>query len=164
MSELKEVIIYSDGACSVNPGIGGWGAILIYKNVEKEICGSEEYTTNNRMELTASIEALKCLKEPCKVDIYTDSSYLCNSFANGWVYNWQRNGWKTSNKTEVLNQDLWEQLLNFSRQHKISWHKVKGHADNTYNNRCDKLATNEVSKLQKEIKKKATENAEKLSE
>lgn len=151
---MRNVTIYSDGACSVNPGIGGWGAILIYGKIEKEISGAEECTTNNRMELTAAAEALNCLKEPCGVDFYTDSAYLANAFINGWVYNWQKNGWRTSKKTDVLNRDIWERLIEFSKLHKITWHKVKGHGDNIYNNKCDKLARSEVSRLQSELKKK----------
>lgn len=151
---MKLVTVYTDGACSVNPGVGGWGAILKYGETEKEISGSEEYTTNNRMELTAVIEALKCLKMPCEVDLYTDSSYVYNSFKNGWIWNWIRNGWKTANKSPVENQDLWNELLKLNRVHKINWNKVKGHSDNEFNNRCDKLATAAVSALKKELAQK----------
>ncbi len=137
---VKKITIYTDGACSGNPGPGGWGAILIYGSHKKELSGSEAATTNNRMELTAAIAALDALKEPCQVDLYTDSAYLCNSFTNGWIYNWQRNGWMTSKNQPVENRDLWEQLIAHARTHKIHWHKVKGHSDNQYNNQCDALA------------------------
>jgi len=143
---MKEVKIYTDGACSGNPGPGGWGAILIYKEIQKEMSGYDPETTNNRMELMAAIKALDALKEPCKVALYTDSAYLCNGFAKGWIYNWNRNGWRTSQKKPVENRELWEQLLAHSRKHEISWNKVKGHADNPLNNRCDALATGEIKK------------------
>ncbi len=137
---MKEVIIYTDGACSGNPGPGGWGAVLLYHAVEKEISGSEQETTNNRMELTAAIEALKLLKEPCSVQLYTDSAYLCNAFVKGWVSTWKRNGWMTAGKKPVSNQELWVALAELAAKHAVTWHKVKGHADNAYNNRCDELA------------------------
>lgn len=143
---MKEVTIYTDGACSGNPGPGGWGAILIYKENKKEMSGYAAETTNNRMELLAAIRALDALKEPCAVSLYTDSAYLCNGFSKGWIYNWNRNGWKTSQKKPVENRELWEQLLKHSQTHKISWNKVKGHADNPLNNRCDELATGEIKK------------------
>lgn len=148
---MKRVEVYTDGACSGNPGVGGWGAILIYGKVSKEISGSEEYTTNNRMELTAAIESLKCLNRPCEVELHTDSSYLFNGFSQGWVFNWLRNGWKTANKKPVENRDLWQQLLELNRVHKIKWIKVKGHADNENNNRCDKLATEAAAELKKKL-------------
>lgn len=144
---MKSVTIYTDGACSKNPGPGGWAAVLMYKQNKKEISGSEPATTNNRMELTAAIEGLRALKQSCSVELYTDSAYLHNGFALGWLYNWQRNGWRTSNKRPVENQDLWMELLSLSKQHKITWHKVKGHADNEFNNRCDELARGEIKKL-----------------
>lgn len=137
---MKEVIIYTDGACSNNPGIGGWGAILMYGEHTREISGFAEETTNNRMELQAAIEALSLLKMPCKVSLHSDSAYLCNAFNNGWIWNWLKNGWKTAAKKAVENRELWESLLMFSKQHRITWIKVKGHADNPYNNRCDELA------------------------
>lgn len=143
---MKEVKIYTDGACSGNPGPGGWGAILLYKGNEKELSGFAAETTNNRMELLAAIRALDALKEPCKVELYTDSAYLYNGFTKGWIYNWNRNGWKTSQKKPVENRELWEQLLAHSKKHEISWNKVKGHADNLLNNRCDALATGEIKK------------------
>lgn len=144
---MDRVDIYTDGACSGNPGKGGWGAILIYKGIEKEISGAEENTTNNRMELTAPIEALKLLKYPCDVRIYSDSAYLVNAFLQGWIFNWQRNGWKTSDKKDVKNKELWEQIYNFTAIHTIKWIKVKGHSDNEYNNRCDKMAVEAIKKL-----------------
>ena len=138
--DVKKITIYTDGACSGNPGPGGWGAILIYGSHRKELSGSEAATTNNRMELTAAIAALGALKEPCEVDLYTDSAYLCNGFTDGWIYNWQRNSWQTSKNQPVENRDLWEQLIAHAKTHKIHWHKVKGHSDNPFNNRCDELA------------------------
>lgn len=143
---MKKIIIYTDGACSGNPGDGGWGAILKYGEHEKEISGFEENTTNNRMELKAAIEALKSPKEPCEVELYSDSAYLVNGFAKGWIYGWKRNGWVTSGKDEVKNIDLWKELDRLSHIHDITWIKVKGHADNEFNNRCDKLATGEIKK------------------
>ena len=143
---MKEIILYTDGACSGNPGKGGWGAILFYNGIKKEISGGEENTTNNRMELTAVIKGLEALKEPCKVDIYSDSAYVVNAFLQNWVGSWQNNGWK-SYKGKVLNIDLWQRLLQLVSIHSVSWHKVKGHADNEYNNRCDSLARSEISKI-----------------
>lgn len=146
----KETVnIYTDGACSGNPGPGGWAAILLYKDVKKEISGYEENTTNNRMELTAAIQALKLLKRPCKVNLYSDSSYLINAFNQGWLDKWQSQNWMKSNKTSVENQDLWKELLKFASVHDICWIKVKGHSDNEYNNLCDKLATGEIKKHEK---------------
>jgi len=146
----KEIVIYTDGACSGNPGPGGWGAILQYNSHKKEINGWEEETTNNRMELTAAIQALQALKEPCKVDLYTDSAYLCRAFSENWIVNWQRNGWKTSSKQPVENQDLWQELIRLSSIHDINWHKVKGHSDNENNNRCDALARAAIKELRGE--------------
>jgi len=148
--KMKKVIIYTDGACSGNPGAGGWGAILKYGEYEKEISGYEAVTTNNRMELTAAIEALKLLNQPCEVELYSDSAYLVNAFNNKWVEKWKRNGWKNAGKEEVKNVELWQQLDELASRHKITWIKVKGHSDNEYNNRCDKLATDEVKKNKKE--------------
>ena len=138
---MKLVDLYCDGACSGNPGPGGWGAILIYKGHEKELSGYQEETTNNQMELLAAIMGLKKLNEPCEVNLFTDSSYVFNAFAQNWIYGWMKNGWHTSKKEPVKNIELWKELLSLSKYHKINWHKVKGHADNEYNNRCDKLAT-----------------------
>lgn len=145
-NERKKIIIYTDGACSGNPGKGGWGAILRYGDKEKEISGFEEETTNNRMELFAAIEALKSLKEPCDVELYSDSAYLVNGFVQKWIVSWKKNGWRNSSKEEVKNKDLWMELDILSGIHKIKWIKVKGHSDNEYNNRCDKLATGEIKK------------------
>ena len=144
---MDEVIIYTDGACSGNPGKGGWGAILMYGDFKKEISGAERETTNNRMELTAPIEALKLLKRPCKVRIYSDSAYLVNAFSQGWIYNWQMNGWKTADKKDVKNRELWEAIYYFTTIHKIEWIKVKGHSDNEYNNLCDKMAVAAIKTL-----------------
>lgn len=144
---MKEVELYTDGACSGNPGVGGWGAVLLYKGTEKRISGAEADTTNNRMEMTAVIEGLKCLKEPCSVKLYSDSAYTVNAFLKGWVYEWQRNGFKKSDKKPVLNVDLWQQLLDLTQMHSVEFIKVKGHADNEYNNICDKLATDAVKKF-----------------
>ena len=141
---MKNVTIYTDGACSGNPGPGGWGAILIYKEKKLELSGYAEHTTNNRMELMAPIEALSRLKEPCIVDIYSDSAYLTNAFLQNWLGNWVKRNWIKSDKKPVENRDLWEKLLEFSEIHQIRWHKVKGHADNPLNNRCDALATGEI--------------------
>lgn len=141
---MKKVILYTDGACSGNPGVGGWGAVLIFNGHEKRISGSDGSTTNNRMEMTAVIEGLKCLKEPCEVEIYSDSAYTVNAFNKGWLTDWEKTGWKKSDKKAVLNVDLWQQLLALSKMHKLKFIKVKGHADNEYNNICDKLATDSV--------------------
>ncbi|WP_026487613.1 ribonuclease HI [Caldanaerobius polysaccharolyticus] len=144
---MKRVTIYTDGACSGNPGPGAWAAILIYNGYKKEIMGREDFTTNNRMELKAAIEALKSLKESCYVTIYSDSSYLVNAFNNKWIDNWQKKNWMKSNKQPVENKDLWIELLSLCSKHSVKWVKVKGHADNEYNNRCDELATNAIRKL-----------------
>lgn len=144
---MKNVEIYTDGACSGNPGVGGWGAILVYNGREKEICGSEAQTTNNRMELTAVIEALKALKEPCSVTLTTDSKYVCDAINQEWVYNWKKNGWRKADKKSALNVDLWEELLSLLEKHSVTFVWVKGHNGNAYNERCDKLAVNEYLKL-----------------
>ena len=141
---MKRVVIYTDGACSGNPGVGGWGAVLIYGEAKKEISGAEKMTTNNRMELTAAIKALELLREPCEVELYTDSAYLCNAFTQNWIANWQRNGWVTTAKKPVENKDLWERLISLSKIHSINWIKVKGHAENELNNYCDMLARREI--------------------
>lgn len=137
---MKNIEIYTDGACSGNPGKGGWGAVLVYKKTEKEICGGSAETTNNRMELTAVIEALKCLKEPCEVTLTTDSKYVCDAVNKGWVYNWKNNNWKKADKKPALNTDLWEELLKQLEIHKVKFVWVKGHNGHPYNERCDKLA------------------------
>ncbi len=143
---MKQVEIYTDGACSGNPGPGGWGAVLMYGDNKIEISGFEKSTTNNKMELTAAYEALKRLKEPCKVNLYSDSAYLVNAFLQGWLEKWIRNGWKRNKNEEVKNVEIWKELVNLAGIHEIKWIKVKGHADNEYNNRCDKLATDEIKK------------------
>lgn len=130
-----------------NPGPGGWGAILMYKNVKKEISGAKKDTTNNVMELTAVIEALKLVKFPCKIKVYSDSAYVVNGFLQGWIYNWIKKNWKTANGKPVKNKELWETLYNFTKVHKIEFIKIKGHADNEFNNRCDELARNAISTL-----------------
>lgn len=141
---MKKVIIYTDGACSGNPGIGGWGAILRYGDNEIEISGFDKETTNNKMELTAAVEALKKLKLPCEVELYSDSAYLVNGFNQYWIKNWKLKGWKTASGDNVKNEDLWRELDRLASVHRITWIKVKGHSDNEYNNRCDKLATGEI--------------------
>ena len=141
---MKKVILYTDGACSGNPGVGGWGAVLIYGKHEKRISGAEGKTTNNRMEITAVIEGLKCLNQPCEVQIYSDSAYTVNAFEKGWIDEWQRDGWIKADKKPVLNADLWQKLFELTHIHKVTFNKVKGHADNEYNNICDKLATDAV--------------------
>lgn len=144
MSQNKEALIpveiYTDGACSGNPGIGGYAAILIAGGHEKEISGAVGNTTNNRMEITAVIEGLRELKRPCAVKLYSDSAYVINAFNQKWLVNWQRNGWKNAAGSPVSNKELWQELLDLAKQHQIEWIKVKGHADNPYNNRCDELA------------------------
>ncbi len=137
---MKHVIIYTDGACSGNPGPGGWAAILKFGPHEKTICGREDETTNNRMELTAALKALEILKEPVRASVHTDSAYLSNAFNKGWIDNWQTNGWRTSSKKPVENQDLWVAILDAVNRHEVSWIKVKGHADDELNNRVDRLA------------------------
>lgn len=141
---MKEVTIYTDGACSGNPGPGGWGAILIYKEKRAELSGYDAHTTNNRMELLAPIQALQRLKEPCFVRVYSDSAYLVNAFRQHWLENWVRRDWIKSDKKPVENRDLWEEILRQTKIHHIEWIKVKGHADNPLNNRCDELATGEI--------------------
>ena len=141
---MKTVTLYTDGACSGNPGPGGWGAVLIYGSFRKELSGACADTTNNRMELTAAIEALNALKESCKVDLYTDSAYLCRSFNEAWLDRWIANGWKTAAGKPVENQDLWKWLLTVMQPHQVTIIKVKGHADNPWNNRCDELATGQI--------------------
>lgn len=141
---MQKVVIYTDGACSGNPGPGGWGTILMYQGNKKEISGGEKNTTNNIMELTAVIEGLKLLKYPCEVELYSDSAYVVNAFEQGWIYNWVKNNWKTSGKEPVKNQELWQELYHLTKTHKVKFNKVKGHSDNEYNNRCDELARNAI--------------------
>ena len=144
---MKKITIYTDGACSGNPGAGGWGAILQYNGHEKEISGGDKLTTNNKMELLAVISALELLKEPCNVDLYSDSKYVIDSITKGWAIGWKARGWKKADKSPAKNVELWEKLLNLLEKHNVTFHWVKGHADNPYNNRCDELAVNEWKKL-----------------
>ena len=137
---MKTVTIYTDGACSGNPGPGGWGAVLRYQGKEKELSGGEAMTTNNRMELTAVIEALEALKEPCAVELWSDSKYVIDALEKGWAKGWQKKGWIKADKKPALNPDLWARLLELSETHELHCHWVKGHADNEFNNRCDALA------------------------
>ena len=144
---MKELTIYTDGACSGNPGPGGWGAIMIYGSFRKEISGGCKDTTNNRMELTAAISALEALKEPCIVQLYTDSAYLCRAFNEAWLERWKANNWRTAAKKPVENQELWQRLIELTNVQQVSSHKVKGHSDNENNNRCDKLARDAIKAL-----------------
>ena len=145
--EKTKVTIYTDGACSGNPGPGGYAAIIMLDDNKKEIYGAEENTTNNRMELIAAIEGLKALKRPCEVKLYSDSAYLVNAYNNKWIDGWKKNGWKNSSKEPVKNVDLWQELERLRQTHDITFIKVKGHADNEFNNRCDKLAVEAIQKL-----------------
>ena len=144
---MKEVTIYTDGACSGNPGPGGWGAILIYGENKKEISGREKETTNNIMEITAVIESLKLLKYPCDVKLYSDSAYVVNAFNKNWVESWQKNGWINSKKEEVKNKELWKELIELTKTHNVTFIKVKGHSDNEFNNRCDELARDAINNI-----------------
>ena len=144
---MEKVIIYTDGACSGNPGPGGWGAILMYKDTKKEISGGKKDTTNNVMELTAALEALKLLKFPCEVELYSDSAYLVNGFNQGWIYGWQKNSWKNSSKEPVKNKEIWEEIYKMTQKHKVKFIKAKGHSDNEFNNRCDEMARNAIKML-----------------
>ena len=146
-NEMKNVLIYTDGACSGNPGAGGWGAVLIYNDFKKEISGGEKNTTNNRMELLAAIRALELLKVKCNVKLYSDSAYLVNAFNEGWIENWVKNNWKTASKKPVLNVELWQKLIELTTTHLVTFIKVKGHADNELNNRCDELARTAINNL-----------------
>ena len=146
-TERKNVILYTDGACSGNPGPGGYAAILIYKGIEKEISGGEPNTTNNKMEIMAVVKGLEMLKEPCNVTIYSDSAYVVNSIEMGWIFNWQKNNWKKKDNSSVKNIELWEEMLKLLKIHNVKFVKVKGHSDNEYNNRCDKLAVSESRKF-----------------
>ena len=140
-NNMKEVTIYIDGACSGNPGKGGWGAVLIYGNIQRELSGFEEVTTNNKMELTACIEALKMLKEPCNVNLFSDSAYVVNAFNDDWISGWIKNNWRNSQKKEVANIELWKELIELTKFHSVVFNKVKGHAGDKYNEICDALAT-----------------------
>ena len=144
---MKKIEIFTDGACSRNPGPGGWGAVLRYNGVTKELSGGEKQTTNNKMELTAVIEALSALKEPCEVTLTTDSKYVCDSILKGWVYSWQQNNWRKADKKPALNVELWQKLLELLEIHKVEFVWVKGHAGHPENERCDKLAVMQTQKF-----------------
>jgi len=156
----KTVILYTDGACSGNPGIGGYGGILIYGDVKREYSGGEPQTTNNRMEVMAVIVGLKRLKYPCKVEIYSDSAYTVNAFTSGWIYGWKKNGWKKADNKPVLNVDLWEELYELTKVHEVTFHKVAGHADNELNNRCDELARGAIVEIRNTMPVNIEENPE----
>jgi len=143
----KQIKIYTDGACSGNPGPGGYGAILMYEENKKEISGGEANTTNNKMELMAAIVALETLKEPCDVELYSDSAYLVNAYNQKWIEGWKKNNWKNSSRQDVKNRDLWERLEKQISIHNVKFIKVKGHSDNEFNNRCDELAVMESKKF-----------------
>ena len=143
---MKQIEIYTDGACSGNPGPGGWGAVLVYNGKEKQLSGSEKETTNNRMELTAVIMALNALNQPCEVKLTTDSKYVCDAVNKGWVYSWRKNGWKKSDKKPALNVDLWKELLSLLEKHEVEFIWVKGHNGHKYNEICDALAVKEYQK------------------
>ena len=146
---MKEVELFTDGACSGNPGPGGWAAILRYKGLEKELCGGEALTTNNRMELMGAIAGLEALHEPCRVYLTSDSKYLVDAVTKGWVYNWRKKGWKRSDNTPALNVDLWERLLPLLERHTVEWNWVKGHAGHPENERCDALAVAQYQAIMK---------------
>ena len=147
---MKTVTIYTDGACSGNPGPGGWGAILRFGDAEKELSGGEKQTTNNRMELSGVIAALEALKQPCAVELYSDSKYVVDALTKGWAASWKKNGWIKSDKKPALNADLWETLLALCEIHQLRCHWVKGHAENEYNNRCDALAVAQRDRYSRE--------------
>ena len=144
---MKNVEIYTDGSCKFNPGPGGWGAVLVYNGREKELCGGEAETTNNRMELTAAVMALSALKEPCNVSLCSDSKYLIDGLEKGWAKGWKAKGWKKADKSPALNPDLWEKLLELEEKHNISYTWIKGHAGHPYNERCDAMAQAEADKF-----------------
>lgn len=144
---MDNVIIYTDGACSGNPGPGGWGAILIYENQKKEISGGNASTTNNIMELTAVVESLKLLKHPCNVTLYSDSAYVVNAFNQKWIYGWIKKNWKNSQNEPVKNKEIWQELYSLTNVHSVTFNKVKGHSDDELNNRCDELARTESQKF-----------------
>ena len=146
---MDNIILYTDGACSGNPGPGGWGAVLIFNGIEKELSGANPNTTNNVMEITAVIEGLKALKRPCNVNIYSDSAYVVNCFEKDWINNWIKNNWVNSKKEHVKNKELWLELYNLTKIHKVTFNKVKGHSNVKYNNRCDELARNAILTIQK---------------
>ena len=144
---MKKVDIYTDGSCRSNPGPGGWGAVLVYRGVEKELCGGEPFTTNNRMELTAVIKALQALKESCEITLTSDSKYVLDALSLGWAEAWQKNNWRKADRSTALNTDLWEILLNEVKKHNITYIWVKGHNGHPYNERCDKMAQDESAKF-----------------
>ena len=146
---MDNIILYTDGACSGNPGPGGWGAVLIFNGIEKELSGANPNTTNNVMEITAVIEGLKALKRPCNVNIYSDSAYVVNCFEKNWINNWIKNNWVNSKKKPVKNKELWLELYDLTKIHKVTFNKVKGHSNVKYNNRCDELARNAILTIQK---------------
>lgn len=146
---MDNIILYTDGACSGNPGPGGWGSVLIFNGIEKELSGANPNTTNNVMEITAVIEGLKALKRPCNVNIYSDSAYVVNCFEKDWINNWIKNNWVNSKKEPVKNKELWLELLDLTKIHKVTFNKVKGHSNVKYNNRCDELARNAILTIQK---------------
>lgn len=148
---MKDVTIYTDGACLGNPGPGGWGAILVYGEHEKELCGGQGETTNNRMELTGVIEALSALKEPCRVQLYSDSRYLVDAVEKRWVYEWRENGWLKKDKKPALNIDLWERILDLFGVHDVTLRWVRGHAGHPLNERCDKLAVAEAQRYKADV-------------
>lgn len=145
---MKQVNIYTDGACKGNPGAGGWAAILEYGGNEKELCGGDKLTTNNRMELIAAIQGLKALKEPCDVTLYSDSQYLVNAINKGWLVSWKQKGWRKADKSKVLNDDLWKELSDLLDYHKVEFIWVRGHDGHAYNERCDALASGYAESLQ----------------
>ena len=147
---MRTVTLYTDGACSGNPGPGGWGAILEFNGIEKELSGGESSTTNNRMELTAVISGLQALKESCQVELYSDSKYVIDGLSKGWAESWRKNGWRKADKKPALNPDLWERLLELTQKHSLRYHWVKGHADNPKNNRCDQLAVEQWKRIKGE--------------
>lgn len=144
---MKQITIYTDGACSGNPGDGGYGAILMYGDYVKEISGGESNTTNNRMEMKAVIEALAMLKEPCEVEVYSDSAYVVNAFNESWIENWRARSWRKADGKAVMNVELWQALIKLTNMHSVKFVKVKGHSDNEHNNRCDELARRAIDKL-----------------
>ena len=151
MNPLKTVTLYTDGACSGNPGPGGWGAILMFRGVKKELRGGDSMTTNNRMELTGAIEGLKALKEVCRVELYSDSKYMIDAIEKGWAVSWRAHGWRKADKKPALNADLWRELLELVEKHDVHFHWVKGHADNPYNNRCDEMAVAEWQAIKQRL-------------
>ncbi len=148
MNDNKKIVVYTDGACSGNPGPGGWAALVVLNDEEIELSGGELNTTNQRMEMKASLEALQALSRPSRVEVYSDSAYLVNAFNQGWIKNWRKNGWQTVKGDPVKNRDLWEKLDEMSRYHQVSWHKVKGHADDERNIRCDHLARKAIPRTE----------------